>query len=265
MTTISVICPVYNVALYLEECINSVINQSFSDWELILVDDGSTDNCDKICDEYVTKDTRISVIHKENGGVASARNLGMTHAKGEYVIFLDSDDLFKPNALRDLYDVALQNTDCYIVQGAHEVMKYSSLANGQLVACDITISKIDNHRIIKKGIVFNSNDYYSEVLCGHMFSQNVLIRRDFLLANKIRYNESQCYMEDAAFWVNLLSFNPRCIYSGIRTYIYRWNIPTSLSRLSQRLNNHDYHHHEIITTPVDNTLETRTLSHGRGR
>jgi glycosyltransferase involved in cell wall biosynthesis len=207
-----------------------VINQSFSDWELILVDDGSTDNCGEICDKYASNDTRISVIHKENGGVASARNLGMAHAKGEYVIFLDSDDLFKSNALRDLYDVALQNTDCQIVQGAHEVMKYSSLPNGQLVSVgDITISQIDSYRIIKKKVVFNSNDYYSEVLCGHMFSQNVLIRRNFLLANKIRYNESQCYMEDAAFWVNLLSFNPRCIYSGIRTYIYRWNIPTSLS------------------------------------
>jgi glycosyltransferase involved in cell wall biosynthesis len=227
---ISIISPVYNVEKYIRESIESVIAQTFPNWELILIDDGSSDNSGKICDEYASQDTRITVIHKENGGVASARNLGMTHAKGEYVIFLDSDDLFKPNALRDLYDIAVRNTDCQIIQGAHEVIKYSSLVNGQSVAVgDITISQIDNYRIIKKGVVFNSNDYYSEVLCGHMFSQNVLIRRNFLLANKIRYNESQCYMEDAAFWINLLSFKPKCIYGGIPTYIYRWNIPTSLS------------------------------------
>lgn len=92
MPHISVIVPVYNVEKYLHRCVDSILAQTFSDFELILVDDGSPDNCGKICDEYAEKDNRIYVIHKENGGLSDARNAGLDIAKGEYVFFCDSDD-----------------------------------------------------------------------------------------------------------------------------------------------------------------------------
>ena len=89
---ISIIVPVYNVDKYLSKCIDSIISQTYNDIELILVDDGSPDNSPKICDEYARKDNRIIVIHKENGGVSSARNAGLDIAKGKYIGFVDPDD-----------------------------------------------------------------------------------------------------------------------------------------------------------------------------
>lgn len=89
---ISVIVPVYNTKQYLPRCIDSNLNQSFTDFEILLIDDGSTDESGRICDSYAVKDERILVFHKENGGVSSARNIGLKNAKGEWVCFLDSDD-----------------------------------------------------------------------------------------------------------------------------------------------------------------------------
>ena len=94
---ISIIIPVYNVEAYIAECIESVLNQSYRNLELILVDDGSQDNSAKICREYSLNDSRIKFLQKENGGASDARNLGLENAKGEYVTFLDSDDYWEGN------------------------------------------------------------------------------------------------------------------------------------------------------------------------
>ena len=108
----SVIVPVYNVEKYLNECIDSILSQTFTDFELILVDDGSKDNSGVICDEYAQKDDRVKVIHKENGGQSSARNCGVDCAQGKYAIFLDSDDFFASNAFfAELKDAIKDETD----------------------------------------------------------------------------------------------------------------------------------------------------------
>lgn len=96
MPEVSIIVPVYNVEKYLKQCIDSILAQTFGDFELILVDDGSPDKCPEICDEYAKKDGRVKVIHKENGGLSSARNAGMKLACGEYILFCDSDDYVSP-------------------------------------------------------------------------------------------------------------------------------------------------------------------------
>ena len=100
---ISVLVPVYKVEPYLQRCIDSVLVQDFQDWEMILVDDGSPDRCPQICDEAARKDERITVVHKENGGLPSARLAGFERAKGEYLVFLDSDDWLLERALTTLY------------------------------------------------------------------------------------------------------------------------------------------------------------------
>ena len=92
MSLISVIVPVYNVEKYLEACIDSILQQTYEKIEIILVDDGSTDSCGKICDEYASKDSRLKVLHKGNGGLSSARNAGIKVATGEWITFIDSDD-----------------------------------------------------------------------------------------------------------------------------------------------------------------------------
>lgn len=97
MELISVIVPIYNVEQYLEKCLNSIINQTYKALEIILIDDGSTDNSGKICDEFALRDDRIKVIHHENEGVASARNIGITNATGDFIMFVDSDDYIEPN------------------------------------------------------------------------------------------------------------------------------------------------------------------------
>lgn len=100
---ISVIIPVYKVEEYLDECVLSVIRQTYTNLEIILVDDGSPDNCPRMCDEWATKDSRIKVIHKENGGLSDARNAGLDAAEGQYIAFIDSDDYIKPDMMEKLH------------------------------------------------------------------------------------------------------------------------------------------------------------------
>lgn len=100
---ISVVVPVYNVEKYLQKCVDSIIDQTYENLEIILVDDGATDSSGKMCDEYLEKDSRIQVIHKANGGLSDARNIGMKHATGEYIIFIDSDDYIASDMLEYLY------------------------------------------------------------------------------------------------------------------------------------------------------------------
>ena len=103
MPEISVIVPVYKVEEYLDECINSILNQSFKDYELILVDDGSPDHCGDICEKYAAQDRRIKVIHQENKGLSGARNAGLEIASGNYITFIDSDDVVERDYLQTLY------------------------------------------------------------------------------------------------------------------------------------------------------------------
>lgn len=101
---ISIIVPVYNAEKTLNRCVDSILSQTFLDWELLLINDGSTDQSGELCDEYAAKDQRIKVVHKKNGGVSSARNVGLDHAKGEWITFCDSDDFVYPNWLKNYVD-----------------------------------------------------------------------------------------------------------------------------------------------------------------
>lgn len=112
---VSILVPIYNVEKYLRRCIDSVLAQGFTDYELILVDDGSPDGCPQICDEYAMRDARIRVVHKENGGLVSARLAGFQEARGEYLMFLDSDDYLLEGAVRCLYEE--------ITKGGYDIVK----------------------------------------------------------------------------------------------------------------------------------------------
>lgn len=118
---ISVIVPIYNVEKYLEECIESAIRQSYRNLEIILIDDGSRDNCGAICDRYAQMDSRILVVHQKNGGAAAARNAGLRIASGEYIAFLDGDDYLEPDAYENMVE-ALVSNDADIVQGKMKIV-----------------------------------------------------------------------------------------------------------------------------------------------
>ncbi len=117
---ISVIIPIYNVEKYLKKCIDSVISQTYKNLEIILVDDGSPDNCGIICDEYAQKDDRIIVIHKKDGGLSDARNAGIEICKGEYISFIDSDDFVSPYFIEMLYR-GVHDYNCEIATVEHGV------------------------------------------------------------------------------------------------------------------------------------------------
>ncbi|WP_192812602.1 glycosyltransferase family 2 protein [Paenisporosarcina sp. TG-14] len=112
---VSIIIPIYNVEKYICKCVDSIINQTYTDLEVILVDDGSPDNCPEICDEYEKKDKRIRVVHKENGGLSDARNVGLNIARGEYIVFFDGDDYAEINMIEKALKIA-KTSDSDIVQ-----------------------------------------------------------------------------------------------------------------------------------------------------
>ena len=118
---ISIIVPVYNVEKYLQKCIQSIINQTYKNIEIILVDDGSKDNSGKICDEFKQIDNRIKVIHKENGGLSDARNAGLKIAKGEYIGFVDSDDYIAQDMFETLYKLAKENNADISIVSFYEI------------------------------------------------------------------------------------------------------------------------------------------------
>lgn len=115
MPLVSIIVPIYNVEKFLERCVNSILAQTFQNFELILVDDGSPDHCPEMCDMYSMKDSRIKVIHKKNGGLSEARNAGLDIAQGQYYFFVDSDDMIAPNALQLLVKYAKGNSSDVII------------------------------------------------------------------------------------------------------------------------------------------------------
>ena len=203
---ISIIVPVYKVEPYIHKCIDSILNQTFRDFELILVDDGSPDNCGKICDEYASKDERIVVIHKENGGQASARNKGIDIAKGDFIGFVDSDDWIESDMYEILYDIC-SNRNCDIANCSSTIyFKDRTVING-------------GHPLI----VHNRNEAMKTMLEGKLYDEVVwtkLIRRELL--NGIRFNENIIY-EDTDFTYRVIDKADRvgCIGKAKYNYIKR--------------------------------------------
>lgn len=185
MSKVSIVVPVYNEEKHLNRCIDSVLSQSYSDLELILIDDGSTDNSGVICDEYVQKDSRVRVFHEGNGGVSKARNLGVSKSNAEWIMFLDSDDYLIKDALEILINLA-RNTKTLI-------------STGNFYFENIT------RRIfctgIRSGIVLNNfRAWYFESMC--LRAGAALYHHSII--DDTMYNESLSRYEDASSVFNLL-------------------------------------------------------------
>lgn len=133
MPEITIVVPIYNVEKYLEKCIHSILNQTFKDFELILVDDGSPDLCGIICDEYEKKDERIIVIHQRNQGVSSARNAGIKIAKGKYIIFLDSDDFIEENMFETMLNTAKEKDVDVVICAVNYCQDDGSIIRSDLI------------------------------------------------------------------------------------------------------------------------------------
>ncbi|MBQ3113785.1 MAG: glycosyltransferase family 2 protein [Phascolarctobacterium sp.] len=201
MPKLSIIVPVYKVEPYIHKCVNSILNQTYTDFELILVDDGSPDNCGKICDEYAQKDKRVRVIHKENGGVSSARNLGIDEAKGEYISFIDPDDWIDLDMYENLFSfidnekLDIVCFEVYEVKGskcsANFRFNEDKVMDGKTALKNILVDIIDNspcNKVYKKtvweGIRFP---------VGRRFEDVATIYKTFHNSNEIGYMKKAFY------------------------------------------------------------------------
>lgn len=201
---ISIIIPVYKVEKYLEKCIQSVINQTYENLQIILVDDGSPDNCGKICDEYAKKDHRIEVIHKSNGGLSDARNKGLEIAKGEYIGFVDSDDYIEADMYEVLYNLLKQyNADvsiCNFYTVSQEKIAIKNADNG--------IKEYNRIEILKEILLDNNIQSYA---------WNKLYKKE--LFDEIKYPVGKKY-EDIGTTFYLLEKCNKVVVTGKPEYYY---------------------------------------------
>lgn len=232
MNKISIIVPVYNVKKYLNRCIDSILNQSFSDFDLILVDDGSPDNCGKICDGYAEKDKRIKVVHKENGGLASARNAGLDVTDNDYIVFIDSDDQIEQNHIEALFNCVKTTEDNYIFCG----MKSVSETDGTY-----TLNTPDNRFVSEKQIDFLNLHKSSTI----GFACNALFYNSVLKKYNIRFNEN-VIIEDLPFTLEYMKHMSMLSYTGDCTYNYMQHDST----LSNKYYRHNFRRYQEKYTAI---------------
>ncbi len=215
---ISIIVPVYNSERYLCRCLDSILNQKLSEWECILIDDGSKDGSGKICDDYEGKDIRIKTYHVKNGGPSRARNIGLSHAKGIWVSFVDSDDWINPNFLSNMIENS-KNTDIVFSSFTVHYQGKTMMPN-----------TLDGY--------FSGSHYYSAII--KLYNTNLfgytwlkLYKRKIIEANGIRFDENISYMEDTLFTFQYLNYGRsiRCI----NNHDYQYNLNDN----SISFNHHD--------------------------
>ena len=207
---ISIIVPVYNTAPYLPRCIDSILNQSFTDFELLLVDDGSTDVSGATCAAYAEVDSRIRLFQKGHGGVSSARNVGLANAKGEWVCFVDSDDELLPDGLKMM--VGGISDDVSMVQAGFNRFKDGILLNNTGVL-DIKGEIMDRQQALL--MLYRYKGIYLGYLCGRLFN------RGFIVEKKISFNERISIKEDTLFVATFLFHNVKPIFfTSIPVYNY---------------------------------------------
>lgn len=210
MAKISVIVPVYNVEDFIRECIESILSQTFCDFELILVDDGSYDRSGKICDEYSKRDVRVKVFHKKNEGVSCARNFGIKHATGEWICFVDSDDYIDVNHLEAFFYNYKKGDD--LLMCGH-VCHYTEMSTTKTETFSIpyTLNKIDD-------IIYDSeeNNIINSPVCK-LFKHSIIMEHGLLFDTNTSYGEDHLFVLSYCMYVENISFTKKTTYH----YIHR--------------------------------------------
>lgn len=209
---ISVIIPVYNAADFLPRAVGSVLMQEFDDYEVILVDDGSTDGSSAICDEFAAHDERVRVIHKENGGVSSARNAGLDAARGEFVMFVDADDAIKDDSLERMYSFSSD----FVLAGFEKVQD-AKLSEYYMPSKTASYHGTGEICIFFDKVLPAKNTYILNSACFKLF------RRSVLVDNNVRFVEGLSFAEDKIFVMNFLQYvqSVRTVEFGVYTYFLR--------------------------------------------
>lgn len=225
--TLSVIIPVYRVEDYLVRCVESVLTQDFRNIEVILVDDGSPDRCPEICDELSKKDERIKVIHKQNGGLSSARNAGISSARGKYLSFLDSDDQWAPGKLNEvMHSVKQADSDILIL---NSINLYD----------DGTLMKTECPPYMKPGVtIYPINEIYEHLIKNGNLQEQAgthIVKRDFILKNSL-YFEEGLLGEDTEWMLRALRLVQIVAVTDIYLQIYTSGRPGAITRTTTTKN-----------------------------
>lgn len=222
---VSIIVPIYNVEKYLRECIDSIVNQTLKEIQIILVDDGSPDGCPAICDEYAAKDNRIKVIHKQNGGYGSAINRGLLEASGEYVGIIESDDYADLRMYELMYNKIIEK-------------------EAEVVVCDFFYLDDSENKVMRR-YIYDKNVYFDENNCFNIhtspsiinkkaFPWNKLYKKEFLVKNKIRMKEDRGSYEDQPWNAEVLSKAKIITYTNIPLLFYRLDSNASSTNTGNR-------------------------------
>ena len=235
MSLISVIIPVFQAESYLHRCIDSILSQTHTNLELILVDDGSTDRSGSICDQYATKDNRVRVIHKENAGVSAARNSGLKISNGSYITFIDSDDYVAPEYLEQLVrtDADLAVCGCFVVSESGEKSVLISTADNHCNATPSTIAE------------WFDNDYLKYVW-GKLFRRNIIEDHCLQFDTRISLGEDTLFVMQYALVCNNLA----SISSNLYFYI-KYPSGTLTKQLT---------HHMVLSNSLRDSLLDKILS-----
>lgn len=206
---ISVIIPAYNSEKYIERCVDSVKNQTYKKLEIIIINDGSTDNTGNLISDIAKSDSRIKIINQDNHGVSYTRNKGIDIAKGKYITFIDSDDYYEMDAIEHLYYIIIsKNYDA--VRGNYRLKKDSKVIETGVVEKQ----EVKDYLKLYNNIFDNSLPSYTVLL---------LIKREFLTNNNIYFDEKISMMEDTIFYTNLFSKHPNAFLDDKITYNYEYN------------------------------------------
>ncbi len=229
---VSVIIPVYNVEKYLARCVDSVLAQTYPNVEIILVDDGSPDSSGAICDEYAALHENVQVVHKKNGGLASARNAGMRVATGEYLFFIDSDDWIDPETLQELVEIGEKT--------GVDFVRYTPVYAGWPNHADGEMYNIAKEKVLHEGIFTKENivrDIYPRLFAQENLDMGVIVsacrslyKTSFLKAHNLVFDESIKYAEDTYFSAKLVYHTNSFYFVGGGKYYHYFYNPASITK-----------------------------------
>lgn len=238
---VSFILPIYNVEKYLSECVESLLVQTYRDFEILLVDDGSPDNCPALCDEWAKKDSRIKALHKSNGGLSDARNYGLEHAQGDYVIFVDSDDFWvNKECLQRLMNVVDAHPECDFIGFNCSYYYSDSKTFNKWVAYDESLSKPTDKNTVLCSLVASGTFPMSACL--------KIIKRKLLSEINLNFIKG-LLSEDIPWFIDLLEGTKKCMFINDYIYAYRQGVVGSIS------NSFSVRNFNSILRIIDNELQ----------
>lgn len=221
---VSYIVPVYKVEQYLSQCVESLLAQTYTDFEILLVDDGSPDGCPALCDQWAERDSRIRSLHKKNGGLSDARNYGLQNAKGDYVVFIDGDDFWvDKESLEQLIGVVKSHQDCDFIGYNCSYYYPSKNSFRPWVEYDTLLSDSTNGSDALVALVKSGTFPMSACL--------KILKRDFLIKNDLFFEKGQI-SEDIPWFINLLEKCDKCCFVNQYIYAYRQNVAGSITNSS---------------------------------